>query len=117
MTAACLAALAALAGGCAAHEAQPAGPRHSPAAEPRTAAALLRIAAVFNDDYDNGVLGTVWDRWDARSQAIISRADYIRRREQCPPPRVKAQVESASPAQAGAWLVRYEIDGVQRSVS
>ena len=52
--------------------------------DPRTAAALLKIAAVFNNDYDDGDYGPVYDRWDARSQAIITRADYIRRHTECP---------------------------------
>ena len=28
-------------------------------------AALLKIATVFNNDYDGGDYGPVWDRWDA----------------------------------------------------
>src|ERR1022692_976403 len=49
----------------------------------RTAAALVRIAQVFNDDYDRNNDGPVWDRWDARSQAVITRAEYIRRHREC----------------------------------
>jgi hypothetical protein len=33
-----------------------------PARDLRTAAALLKIATVFNDDYDSGMYGPVWDR-------------------------------------------------------
>jgi hypothetical protein len=55
-----------------------------------------------------------WDRWDARSQAVISRADYIRRHAECSPgPQPPAHVESAVPGPHGAWLVRYEIGGIQ----
>jgi hypothetical protein len=39
--------------------------------DPGTAAALLKIATAFNDDYDTGHYGPVYARWDARSQAII----------------------------------------------
>ena len=53
-------------------------PATSPGPDPKTAAALIRIAQVFNTDYGNNIDGPVWDRWDARSQAVISRADYIR---------------------------------------
>lgn len=85
--------------------------------DPRTAAALLRIATVFNNDYDTGVYGPVWDRWDARSQAVISRADYIRRHTECPNSPQSVQVEDARPAPepgpGGAWIVDYETGGVQ----
>jgi hypothetical protein len=43
--------------------------------------ALLKIAAALNHDYDTGEYGLVYARWDARSQAIVTRADYIQRRE------------------------------------
>ena len=46
-------------------------------ADPHTTAALLKIAKMFNHDYDTGDYGPVYTRWDARSQAIITRADYI----------------------------------------
>src|SRR6516165_8086732 len=52
--------------------------------DPHTAAALLKIATVFNHDYDTGNYGPVYARWDARSQAIITRADYIARHMACP---------------------------------
>jgi hypothetical protein len=81
--------------------------------DPHTATALLKIATVFNDDYDSGVYGPVYDRWDARSKAIISRAEYIRRHSQCPSARVTAKVESARPGPDGAWLVSYAIGGAQ----
>lgn len=75
--------------------------------------ALLNIATVFNDDYDSGVYGPVYDRWDARSKAIISRAEYIRRHTQCPSAPVLARVESARSGPDGAWLVSYAIGGAQ----
>jgi hypothetical protein len=85
-----------------------------PAADPGTAAALVRIAQVFNTDFGQNNDGPVYDRWDARSQAVISRAEYIRRHAQCATaPQAPAHVESAAPGPHGAWLVRYEIGGQQ----
>lgn len=81
--------------------------------DPQTAAALLRIATTFNNDYDRGVYGPVYDRWDARSQAIISRAEYVRRHTECPSSPASALVESATPGSNGTWRVRYEVGGVQ----
>ena len=81
---------------------------------PHTASALLKIATVFNRDYDGGNYGPVYARWDARSQAIITRADYIRRHKDCPgAPHVAPVTESVSPGLHGAWLVHYEIGGQQ----
>ncbi len=85
-----------------------------PGPDPRTAAALVRIAQVFNNNYDDNNDGPVWDRWDARSKALISRADYIRRHAECATaPQAPAHVESAAPGPHGTWLVRYEISGQQ----
>jgi hypothetical protein len=112
-----LAGAAVLAAGCSG--AAPAG-RHASASatplppDPRTAAALLRIATAFNRDYDTGDYAPVYARWDARSQAIISGAQYIRRHRVCPAPPHQASVtESAVPGPGGAWLVHYEIGGQQ----
>jgi hypothetical protein len=91
----------------------PAVPSAPAVHDPRTAAALLRVARAFNWEYDHGDYGPVYDRWDARSRAIISRADYIRRRTGCPSARTVARVESARPGPHGAWLVDYEIGGEQ----
>lgn len=67
---------------------------------------------MFNHEYDNGDYGPVYDRWDARSQVVISRADYIRRHTGCPSaPHAAAHVEGATPGPQGAWLVDYEIGG------
>lgn len=76
-------------------------------------AALLRIAQVFNTDYDSGRYGAAYDRWDARSQAIISRAEYIRRHIECPtaPSGAPVRVESAARGADGRWLVRYVVEG------
>lgn len=82
--------------------------------DPGTAAALVRIAQVFNNEYDSNDDGPVWDRWDARSQAVISRSEYIRRHAECTTaPQGPAHVEDARPGPHGVWLVRYEIGGQQ----
>jgi hypothetical protein len=82
--------------------------------DPHTASALLRIATAFNHDYDTGEYGPVYARWDARSQAIISRANYIRRHRDCPgAPHVLSRTETVSPGLHGVWLVHYEIGGQQ----
>jgi hypothetical protein len=82
--------------------------------DPHTASALLKIATAFNREYDSGDYGPVYARWDVRSQAIISRAEYIRRHEDCPSARhVPSQTETASPGPHGAWLVHYETGGQQ----
>ena len=44
----------------------------------------MKIAATFNHDYDTGDYVPVYSRWDARSQAIITRADYAKRHKGCP---------------------------------
>jgi hypothetical protein len=103
---------------CTAQARQPTASRPASAAaatrDPRTAAALLKIATAFNDEYDTGDYRPVYDRWDARSQAIITRAEYIRRHTDCPSaPRAAAHVESATPGPRGAWLVDYEISGTR----
>jgi len=83
--------------------------------DPHTASALLKIAAAFNHDYDTGDYGPVYTRWDARSQAIITRADYIARHKDCPgSSHTLSQTESVSQGGPdGAWLVHYEIGGQQ----
>jgi len=113
----CLAA-GGLAAGCSPAPGQDPAPGHSATStaplppDPRTAAALLKIATVFNNEYDRGDYGPVYDRWDGRSRAVISRAQYIKRHRDCPSaPHATALVESATPGPHGAWLVDYEIGG------
>jgi hypothetical protein len=100
---------------CAASAGHPAASRAPLPPDPRTASALLKIATTFNHDYDIGNYGPVYARWDARSQAIITRADYIRRHKECPSgSHALSQTESAGPGGPhGAWLVHYEIGGQQ----
>ena len=93
-------------------------PVASPTALPpdsHSAAALLKIAAGFNHDYDTGDYKAVYSRWDARSQAIISRTDYIARHKDCPSgAHALSHTESVSPGGPhGSWLVHYEISGQQ----
>jgi hypothetical protein len=112
-----LAAVAAVAG-CSAGRAQgkehPASFMTPPPPDPRTASALLKIATRFNNEYDEGDYAPVYARWDARSQAIITRAQYIQRHKDCPSaPQAAAHIESATPGPRGAWLVDYEIGGQQ----
>lgn len=86
----------------------------SPGTSPKNAAELVAIAQVFNDDYGRNNDGPVYDRWDTRSKALISRADYVRRHLECATsPQEPAHVESAVQGLGGAWLVRYEISGIQ----
>jgi hypothetical protein len=103
--------LAGLVAGCSAAATRTAAPAVT--RDPHTTVALLRIATAFNNSYDSGDYGPVYDRWDARSQAIIGRADYIHRHEACPSPHTVAHVEGATPGPHGSWLVNYEIGGQQ----
>jgi len=104
-----------LAVGCSATSTgQPPAPAVSLPPDPHTASDLLKIATVFNRDYDNGNYGPVYARWDARSRAIITRADYLQRHKDCPgAPHVASVTESVSPGPDGAWLVHYQIGGQQ----
>jgi len=100
--------------GCTAGTGHPAASAPSPPPDPHTASALIKIATAFNHDYDTGDYGPVYARWDARSQAIIRQADYIRRHRDCPSgSHALSRTESVSPGPHGAWLVHYEIGGQQ----
>jgi hypothetical protein len=105
--------LALLAAGCAGQGSQPSPRPSATIHDPRTAAALVKIATTFNDDYDTGAYGPVWDRWDARSQAVISRAEYVRRHTECPDSPQSVTVEDASLGSGGAWIVDYSEGGVR----
>ncbi len=103
------------AAGCTASSSHPVASSASLPPDPHTAAALLQIATAFNHDYDTGNYGPVYTRWDARSQAIITRADYIKRHRDCPAgPQTLSQTEGVNPGgPRGAWLVHYQIGGQQ----
>ncbi len=114
LIAAAVCAVTLFAAGCGAGTGHPATSPAPLPPDPHTAAALLSIAAAFNHDYDTGDYGPVYARWDARSQAIISRAGYLTRHKDCPsPPHALSHTESAGPGPDGAWLVHYEIGGQQ----
>jgi hypothetical protein len=81
--------------------------------DPHTAAALLAVATAFNHAYDTGNYPPVYARWDGRSQAIISEADYVQRHKQCPGAHNASRTEDDSPGPDGAWVVHYEIGGQQ----
>jgi hypothetical protein len=110
-----VAAVALLVAGCTVGMGHPASTPAPQPADPHTASALLKIAAAFNHDYDTGDYGPVYARWDARSQAVIGRVDYVQRHKDCPSgSQALSQTESVSPgAPHGAWLVHYEIGGQQ----
>ncbi len=108
-----LAAVAILAVGCSGQRNHPAARPSATVRDPDSTAALLAIATRFNNDYDGGDYGPVWDRWDARSQAIITRAGYIQRHTQCPDSPKSVTVEDASAGPGGAWIVDYQEGGVQ----
>ena len=74
----------------------------------------MAVAQTFNDNYGKNNDGPVYDRWDVRSQAVITRSDYIHRHAVCPTaPTQPAHVEGAVQGPGGEWLVRYEISGLQ----
>src|SRR6516162_4318367 len=110
-----VAVVAVLASGCTASAGRPAASDAPLPPDPHTAAALLKIATSFNHDYDTGDYGPVYARWDARSQAIITRADYIKRHKDCPSSsQTLSHTESVNPGGPhGTWLVHYEIGGQQ----
>jgi hypothetical protein len=76
---------------------------------------LLKIAATFNHECDTGDYGPMYARWNARSQAIITRTGYITRHRDCPSgSHALSQTESADPGGPhGALLVHCEIGGQQ----
>ena len=82
------------------------------AGDASSASALRAVATTFNDNYGANRVGAVYDRFDAASRAVISRADYVRRHLECPDPPGVAHVTRVSRASAGYWLVHYEISGV-----
>jgi hypothetical protein len=108
-------AAALFAAGCTSSSGHAAASSASLPPDPHTTSALLKIAAAFNHDYDTGDYGPVYSRWDERSQAIITRADYIKRHRDCPSgPQALSRTESVSRGGPdGAWLVHYEIGGQQ----
>ncbi len=93
--------------------ATPTSPPTHTMSDPETRQALLDIAVQFNNNYAANRDGLVYDRWDARSRSVITRAQYIRRHAECPSAPGRAVVEGASRAANGYWRVRYSISGTQ----
>lgn len=85
---------------------------HHASGEPNTAAQLTQVATAFNHDYQVGHMGAVWDRYDARSRAVISRARDIRWHQECPTPPGAATTTGVVQEAGGWWMVDYTIDGV-----
>ncbi len=77
-----------------------------------SAASLAAIATTFNDDYEANRVGAVYDRFDAASRRVISRAHYVRDHLECPNPPGRATVASVMRAREGDWIVHYVIGGV-----
>ena len=91
-------AAALFAAGCTAGTAHPAASVAPLPPDPHTASALLKIATAFNHEYDTGDYEPVYARWDSRSQAVITRADYIKRLKDCPGSSdALSQTESVTP--------------------
>jgi len=86
-------------------------PRHT-AHEPATATELVRVATLFDHDYQFNLDGATWDRFDRASQGVISRSNYIRWHQECPASPGTATVLTARALAAGWWMVTYEIGGV-----
>jgi hypothetical protein len=109
------AAVVIIAAGCTASTAHPSASQRPLPPDPDTAVALLTIATTFNHDYDTGDYSPVYARWDERSQAIITQADYIQRHKDCPSgSQILSRTEDVSPGGPdGTWLVRYELGGQQ----
>src|SRR5262249_49377728 len=95
-----------------AHPGAAAGPLPPP---PHTPAPLLQIAKGFKHHYDTRGYWAGYTPGDPRSQAIITRADYVRRHKDCPGgSQALSRTESVNPGGPhGAWLVHYEIGGQQ----
>jgi len=85
-------------------------PSHS--SEPATASSLVRVATVFEHDYQHNLDGPVWDRFDGPSRALITRANYVRWHHECPTSTGDATVLDASRLSRGWWEVTYEIGAV-----
>jgi hypothetical protein len=79
---------------------------------PDCAAELAIVATQFNREYQTNDVGLVWDRFDAASQAVISRAHYVRWHRECPRTPDVATTLAVNRVSRGWWVVSYEISGV-----
>ena len=85
---------------------------HHASGEPDAAARLTLVATQFNHDYQVGNTGAVWDRYDARSRAVISRARDVRWHQECPTSPGVATTTDVVHQRGGWWRVDHTIDGV-----
>jgi hypothetical protein len=83
-------------------------PAPSPATSQAAAAGGLKASAqAILTASAAGDWGTFWDHWDAASQALISRDEYLRRKQACPGTTgAPITVVSERPAANGIWTVR-----------
>jgi hypothetical protein len=80
------------------------------ASEPTTSAQLRQDAITFNHNYSKNNVGPVYDMWDAASQKLISRAEYIYRHQLCPTNPGPAIIREITPGANKFWQVHYLID-------
>jgi hypothetical protein len=73
--------------------------------QPQTAAGLKTAALVVLGTYAGGNWGAFWDQWDPASQALITRAEYIRRKTACPGVRGSITFVSLQSTATGIWNV------------
>jgi hypothetical protein len=85
---------------------------HSSRSESVTLVTLTSVATQFNHDYQFNDDGPVWDRFDPPSQALITRARYVKWHRECPTSPGAARTLSASRLTGGWWMVSYEISDV-----
>jgi hypothetical protein len=90
----------------------PLASRHPTGAEPASAAELALVATQFNREYQTNDVGLVWDRFDADSQAVISRARYELWHRECPRTPGVATTLGVNRVSSVWWVVRYEISEV-----
>jgi hypothetical protein len=71
-----------------------------------SAVGLRAAAQVVLAAYSSGQWGVFWDHWDPASQALITRAEYIRRKTACPRiTGVPISISAVQPGANGLWNV------------
>jgi hypothetical protein len=70
-----------------------------------TATGLRAAALVVLATYSGGNWGAFWDHWDPASQALITRAEYIKRKTACPGVTGSITVVSLKSTASGIWNV------------
>ena len=76
-----------------------------------TTTALQVRATTLNTDYARNADGPVWDLFDPRSQAIITRADYVDRHQHCPRPGFAPRITGISTGPNGYEIVNETLSG------